>query len=439
MKAIRTEQYRILYLGHVVPQSMESILSNMRIPALQTQRFGFALVASLRSAFGDTLDVFSVAPILDYPQSPLLISPSARWTLYPGVTAHMASFVNVVGLKHLTRFVATFWYVATWTRRHRRAQRVIFMHGGQSCKFWGALLGTFMHACVLVPYLTDDLGLSTAWEGRLHKFARRLDERLLRSALRRMAFIIAMTEALATKWGPTRPHLVIPAILPEGILLGDDSCKPDALFTIVYSGGLEEHFGVRLLLDAFALSALPHWRLIITGKGSISTEINRRAASDQRITFKGLVSFEELRAIYAGASVFVNPRASSDVRVRYCFPSKLVEQMSTGVPVVSTCMPCLTENFRNHLVLFSSETPEGLHKALARVDELGAENRSSIGKEAREFVLRECSIPMTGSLIKAAINECFREGRATPERLRGSSFRPKEKGNEEVVGLQPGD
>ena len=407
MKSEQSKPVRLLYLGHVVPLSMEPMLADMRIPALQTQRFGEALVKSLYSAFGKEMDVFSVAPILDYPQSRLLISPRANWMIHPGVKAHQAAFINVIGLKHLTRFLATFVFVFKWAFRNRHAQRVIFMHGAQSCQIWGALLGSFIYKALCMPYLTDDLGLVSAWEGGLVRAVRRLDDRLLRSGLRRMSVMIAMTKDLAEKWGPDLPYLVVPAILPEGVLPEGYAAVEDTHFNIVYSGGLEKHFGVRLLLDAFACSKAPHWRLIITGKGAVAAEIQRRALDDPRIQFKGLVSFDDLKAIYSRASVFVNPRASTDPRAPYCFPSKLVEQMSTGVPVVSTDMPCLTAGFRKNLVLISPETPEQLHKALLHVEKLAVEERLALGQAARAFVVRECSLDVVGASIKKKIMQYF--------------------------------
>jgi glycosyltransferase involved in cell wall biosynthesis len=323
------------------------------------------------------------------------------------VKSHQAAFVNVIGLKHLTRFLATFRFVFKWAFRHRHSRRVIFMHGAQSCKFWGALLGTFFYKAVRLPYLTDDLGLVSSWEGGLVATIRRLDERLIRAGMRRMSLIIAMTKELAEKWGPGVPKMVVPAILPEGVLPEGSIVAEREHYNILYSGGLEPHFGVRLLLDAFALSKAPHWRLIITGKGAISGEIEQRAIGDPRILFKGLVSFDELKAIYAQATVFVNPRASTDPRVRYCFPSKLVEQMSTGVPVISTILPCLTAGFKKNLVLFSPETPEKLLESLLHVEQLGPESRLSVGQEARAFVVRECSLDVVGASIKTKIMQCF--------------------------------
>jgi glycosyltransferase involved in cell wall biosynthesis len=252
---------------------------------------------------------------------------------------------------------------------------------------------------LLLSYLTDDLAFSWPWEKWYHRIFRKIDTRLLLLGLNRVSILITMTVYLAKKWGPRKANVVIPAIVPGSSLRAGYENKNISSFNIVYSGGLEEHFGLRILLETFHRSPYTHWKLIITGKGSLDREVTELASVDNRIIYKGLVPFSELDDVYKSASIFVNPRPSSDERTRFLFPSKIVEQMVTGKPVISTDLACLTDQFREHLLIVAPETSDRLLEVLIQADHMGEEERASRGSRAKEFVIQNYSPPVVGRLI----------------------------------------
>ena len=405
MKLQLIEDYSVLLVGYLVPEKLEPMLLEQPLSPMQSQRFEGALLDSLLAGFQNNVEVFSVAPLLDYPKSRILFSPSAIWSPREGVAGHLAHYINLLGAKHLTRFFTTLVFVASWTFRRRSSRRVIIMHDANSAQIWGVVIGSMMYKSLLLSYLTDDLALSWPWEKWYHRIFHKIDTQLLRSGLNRMSFLITMTPDLAKKWGTGKANVVIPAILPSSSLRTENDSRNSSLFNIVYSGGLEEHFGVRILLEAFCRSPYSHWRLIVTGKGQLSNEIAEFALTDNRIVYKGLVPFRELNDIYNSASVFVNPRSSSDERTRFLFPSKIVEQMATGKPVISTDLACLTDQFRKHLLIVTPETSNRLLEILIQADRMGNEERYSWGLRAKEFVIQNYSPPMVGQLISNAVRK----------------------------------
>jgi glycosyltransferase involved in cell wall biosynthesis len=78
------------------------------------------------------------------------------------------------------------------------------------------------------------------------------------------------------------------------------------------------------------------WRLSIYGRGPIEELVRGRAEANPSLSFGGLLGEKELAQAYARADLLVNPRPTSEEFVRYSFPSKLLEYLSTGTPVLST-------------------------------------------------------------------------------------------------------
>jgi hypothetical protein len=266
---------QVLFVGQLFPDSMMTRILDQDVPPIQTQRFGKALVAALREGFNENVEVFSTAPLVDFPHSRLLFAPRAKWSIDNNIQATMVSFINLTVLKHVTRFFATFFFVSQWILKNKNARRIIVLHGVQSCKLWGVLFAQILAPCITIAYLTDDLGISLNWEKYLLKKMRQIDVLLMKLGIQKVSGIIAMTPDLAEKLAPGRPVLIMPTIQQSAPKI--DSAKPresnDGLFNIVYTGKLCHSYGLDLLLNTFRQADRTNWHLLITGWGEMESEV----------------------------------------------------------------------------------------------------------------------------------------------------------------------
>ncbi|MGB9612869.1 MAG: glycosyltransferase, partial [Candidatus Margulisiibacteriota bacterium] len=107
------------------------------------------------------------------------------------------------------------------------------------------------------------------------------------------------------------------------------------------------------------------------------------------IEFFGVISNravieEEIKAI-----LLVNPRPSSEEFTQYSFPSKNMEYMVSGTPLLTTKLPGMPEEYYDYVYLFEDESVEGMAKTLDRILKLPKEELHAKGAAAKEFVLRE--------------------------------------------------
>ncbi|MGM9604483.1 MAG: glycosyltransferase, partial [Faecousia sp.] len=80
---------------------------------------------------------------------------------------------------------------------------------------------------------------------------------------------------------------------------------------------------------------------------------------------------------------------SDEEYVQYSFPSKTMEYMSTGTPVLTTALPCIPEEYHPHLYFIGEETPQGIAEALSRVLSHSDAELFAKGCQARRFVLEQ--------------------------------------------------
>lgn len=404
MELSTSSDFKVLLVGHLFPARLELDILDQPIPPVQTQRFGMALLDALKNGFNGSVEILSVAPLLGFPKSRFLLAPKAKWKFDGDIRATMIPFINIVGLKHLTRFVGTFLFVAFWTLRNRKHARIIVMHGVQSCKIWGVLFGQAFAPCMTIPFVTDNLGIPLAWESNFSKLLRRLDIFLMKSGLGMVSGVIAMTKKLAETLAPKRPSLIMPTIQNAAISRHHEKQRcSDGTFTIVYAGGLFYNYGVNLLLDAFEQANRPEWHLVIAGSGDLEETVRDFAANNPAVEYAGFLNSKEMAELYRVADVLVNPRLTSTPIAEMAFPSKLVEYLSTGKPVVSTDLPALDESFRRHLIIAKSDSPEELIRCLDEILSWGDDQREAWQAKTFRFLQDELSPTVQGVKIRRFI------------------------------------
>ncbi len=155
---------------------------------------------------------------------------------------------------------------------------------------------------------------------------------------------------------------------------------------VYFAGALSEAAGVNLLLDAIPHvkdTTLEFW---FSGRGTLEERLKRQAASDPRIRFFGFVTEEEYSTMLQRAAVLVNPRPSRLLENRYNFPSKLMEYMAAGRPIISTATSDVAEHYGSDVIVLEDETPEGLARCIEHTIVLPTTERAAFGNRARASV-----------------------------------------------------
>lgn len=159
---------------------------------------------------------------------------------------------------------------------------------------------------------------------------------------------------------------------------------------VMYSGKLDEQYGIKMLVDAFMSIQDSDIELWITGGGNTEGYIKACAKKDNRIKFYGfLPSRQDVLQKQAEASLLVNMRLPSELASEYCFPSKLFEYMATGTPVLSFDIAGIPREYLQYLYVVKQETVDALAKAIEETLSLDEASLQEQGNGAREFVINE--------------------------------------------------
>ena len=161
---------------------------------------------------------------------------------------------------------------------------------------------------------------------------------------------------------------------------------------IMYSGKLDEQYGIKMLVDAFMSVQDSDIELWITGGGNTEGYIRECVKKDSRIKFYGfLPSRNDVLKLQQQASLLVNMRLPSEPASAYCFPSKLFEYMATGTPVLSFKLEGIPSEYLDKLILIENETVSAVKSAIINGLNMSSEERTIIGHKAQKYIIEEKS------------------------------------------------
>jgi colanic acid/amylovoran biosynthesis glycosyltransferase len=139
----------------------------------------------------------------------------------------------------------------------------------------------------------------------------------------------------------------------------------------VQAGRLIEKKGLPVTLRAFSifLKQHPNATLTIVGEGPLLSELQKFAREldvDDRVSFTGFVSQEQLREIYYRSHIFVHPSQTGRDGNQEGIPNSMLEAMATGLPVFATKHGGIPEAIENGVsgVLVPERDDEGLARTL---------------------------------------------------------------------------
>ena len=158
---------------------------------------------------------------------------------------------------------------------------------------------------------------------------------------------------------------------------------------VFYAGGVSRQYGLANLVDGFRMANPENARLHIYGPGDYVKELQKIAEEDDRIFYGGMLLNTEIVEKEQEATLLVNPRPTDEEYVKYSVPSKTMEYMASGTPVLTTVLPGMPKEYHPYVYLLEDETADGIAGMLKEVLNNSEETLFRKGNEARRFVLEQ--------------------------------------------------
>lgn len=248
-------------------------------------------------------------------------------------------------------------------------------------------LNTDIEICCIIADLPEFASAKTLHG--LHKIFNDYETRRSNALYRYIDKFVLLTAQMAQRLHISVPYLVMEGIAPKPDMQSErvSVSELEGKEYILYTGTLNYEFGIGTLLEAFGQIQNPDIRLAICGFGEAEKAILE--SQDRRIVYLGKVDRKQALALQQRAAVLVNPRQNNEEFTKYSFPSKTMEYLASGVPVVAYKLDGIPDEYDSYLNYVPDNSVEALTKTIQSICDMSPEERKDKGERARKFVLNE--------------------------------------------------
>lgn len=201
---------------------------------------------------------------------------------------------------------------------------------------------------------------------------------------------ILLTEQMNEIVNPKKkPYLILEGLVDiEMEMTSNKLADKNIKKTLIYAGGLYEKYGVGSLISAFKLLDDQDVELHLYGYGDMAQKMENYIGKDKRIIYKGMLPNKTVVENQLKATLLINPRPTSEAFTKYSFPSKNMEYMVSGTPMVTTKLPGMPDHYLPYIYLFDNETVDGLKATLKNLLDKSAIELHEFGENSKEFVIK---------------------------------------------------
>jgi len=165
-----------------------------------------------------------------------------------------------------------------------------------------------------------------------------------------------------------------------------------------FGGALYERYGIKNLIAAFK-NVKTDCELIIAGHGPLSDFVAAAHNGDPRIRYIGLLNHDDLANYQSHATLNINPRPFDDELDKYSVPSKVLEYLASGVPLLSTIHTSLHAQYCGEAIWIKDGSISSLSKAMELFLLLKPEDIKEKALRAKAKVLAQYALEIQGPKI----------------------------------------
>lgn len=165
-----------------------------------------------------------------------------------------------------------------------------------------------------------------------------------------------------------------------------DSKKRSTKKKIVYTGSLMYYDGTEELLNAVSRLSNEDIELKVYGNGPLKSMVETYASQYEHINYMGYLSNEKIGRVLQEADFLINPRISYFYTDIFGFPSKMVEYLLSGTPVITTSFSAMPKEYRDFVYLISEETAKGIEKSIVEAVHDDPETQEKMVKNAYDYI-----------------------------------------------------
>lgn len=373
------------------------------------------VIKGIEESIGSEVDILSFLPLGSFPNNSKALFVNTQKSKNGGNGIFLQlGYVNLKFVKELCRFSLLFVTLRRWIIKAPQNSS-IFVYSMYAPFLWALEVTKKLrfkkgiNYCLIVPDLVGRYGISPPWY-TLRGMLYRIDSYFLLRLSRHADYYVFLTKAMSEVINIyAKPYTIIEGTVSNSQIEQYDRISNEVKVDtnsriILYSGSLLNEFGIENLLKAFLTISNPNIKLWFCGPSTESQTVLKYASIDSRIKYLGFLQREELIKLQLSATVLVNPRTDEGEYVKYSFPSKTMEYLLSGRPLIMFKLPGIPPEYYDYLYFFPEISEESIAKTLVEVCSRSMKILDNFGHRAKMFVIKNKNSVVQAKKIVDLIN-----------------------------------
>lgn len=293
-------------------------------------------------------------------------------------------FLNLPFVKLFSKFISLLKFII---KKNFEPDSTVFIYSMHLPFVLAVVLGKFLFRkkydiCLFVPdlpeYMNDRKDIA-------YRFLKSIEIFFINICIRHINKYVVLTEEMAVKMKLDKNQYIVIEGVADSIKL-QENVGFSGKRIVFYSGTLASRYGVQDLVAAFSAINNKNYELWICGDGDSRKYIEAASVNDDRIKYLGQLKRQEVLHLQQTATVLVNPRRAGDEYTKYSFPSKIMEYMSSGRPVIMHKLPGIPSEYYQYCYTPTSSTFSSFVDCLRNTLALPSSELTSKGLAAKNFI-----------------------------------------------------
>jgi len=385
---------KMLFLGGVFSKEMEKeiLVKSKSTVHYAANKLQWNLIDGFLNNDGIDIEIISAPFIGTFPREYTDLFIKKQSLLYKGsIKCSYVSFCNLWGYRSISRKKSLIRKIQEFIL-DKTLNKVIIIYSPHTPFLQAAVYAKkkdpSIQICLIVPDLPQFMNLNEN-KSAIYSKLKQIDIEIFEKNVKNVDSFVLLTDYMrgVLKIG-NRPYVVIEGVVNASEhIIGRTEKKKDTIKTFVYTGTLNKKFGVVNLIKAFHAIDDNDVVLKICGRGDSEEIIKEYAKKDSRIHFLGQLSNNEAVELQKNATVLVNPRQNNEEFTKYSFPSKNMEYLLSGNPVIAYKLDGIPDEYDDYIFYVKDNSIKSLSSKICEVLNLTCQDRYVFGKQAREFVI----------------------------------------------------
>jgi len=377
----------ILYISSVCSNNkFNQLFNNAKVkPAQQAQKYHRLLIEGLINNEKTSVEVLSALSVNRSMSSQIYYKSELEEV--NGIKYKYLPFINWPILRHILLFCTCFYNVLKWGIRNKDGLiicDVLDITISGTALLVAKLLG--INNIGIVTDVPSFLAIMSKQRITIRQKIITTINTVIMNRFNAYVFLTEYMNKLINK--KHKPYVVIEGQVDVNMVhISNELIEKYKKKVCLYSGAINRIYGIEMLTRAFIAANIDDAELHIYGSGDFEGQLKEVCKEHTAIKYFGTVPNDMVIKEQFKATLLINPRPTTEEYTKYSFPSKNMEYMVSGTPMLTTMLPGMPKDYINYAFIIENETIDSVAKKLKEILAMEEEKLHQLGLKTKKFVL----------------------------------------------------